>query len=131
MEDWKMNFERGKDPKESMGIGRDAILKEIGGIIFDRPHYEIWKMGDFRQHKENVVILLEDGRYEIVKNNFSNYRPKGPESELITVLLKLRDEFRKWDNPDLVTVKPMSAPTGRIFYTDYQYKVEKKKIVKI
>ncbi len=37
-----MNFVRGQDPKESMGIGQDAILKEIGGIILRDDTVEEW-----------------------------------------------------------------------------------------
>jgi hypothetical protein len=129
-----MNFTRGQDPKESMGIGRDAILKEIGGIIIDKedPNSKF-------SSETAVVILIEKGKYKLLRNRFGLVEEEGDEKDLINLLLKLQEQFRKWDpdNPffihaqkvfartigiDLVPVIPMSAPSGNSLYLDYKYK---------
>jgi hypothetical protein len=158
-----MNFTRGGDVKETLGIGRDAILKEIGGVVInDKGQIERWRTtekwdatgllsgledlekeekelaeNDFR--KKNVIIGVSDGTFTILRNRIKYDGPdKGDEKDLITVLLDLRDCFRKWgiDNGffpfakkvaattiglDLVSVVPMSAPSGQLAYLDYEY----------
>ena len=129
------NFVRGQDPKESMSIGRDAILKEIGGLIVDKLHGE-----EKFSPETNVVILLTKGLYKITRIKFRYDGPEeGEEKDLIHTLLKLQEAFRKWDpndfffpiaqqvaartiGIDLVAVKPMSGPTGHLAYLDYRYK---------
>jgi hypothetical protein len=125
------NFTRGQDPKEAMGIGREAILKEIGGIIIDRedPNSKF-------SPETGVVILVEKGKYKLLRNRYGSEGEEGDEKDLIHLLLKLQEQFRKY-NPndfffphaqkvaartigiDLVAVKPMSGPIGKIFVMDY------------
>jgi hypothetical protein len=151
-----MNFVRGQEPKESMGIGLGSILKEIGGIILKEDSIDDWKAylgSDLYPEREelrvtqydlknkNVIIGVSKGRYEILKNRFG-IGGTGDEKDLITVLLKILEAFRKCDsfdsfvfpNPnmqritartigsDLVNVKPLSGPIGHLAYTDYRYK---------
>lgn len=125
-----MNFVRGQDPKEAMGIGRESILKEIGGLIIDKEN------NDSKFSPEtNVVFLLSKGKYKVLINRFGNVGEEVEEKDFITLLLKIQEQFRKWDpmNPffihaqkvaartiglDLVAVKPMSAPLGVLYYYD-------------
>jgi hypothetical protein len=153
-----MNFERGKDPKEAIGIGREAILKEIGGVILNDEEFAKWKdLGNpvdkpwfsatsTPDNPENVVIHVFDGKFEIIKNliRFDDEElqkirlPKGLERDLINILLKLREGFRKYGaeffqfptikkvsartiGQDLVSVQPMSAPMGILPILDIQY----------
>lgn len=147
-----MNFVRGQDPKEAMGIGLDSILKEIGGIIL-REDAETWDhiKGDIEnQNREelritkydlknkNVIIGVSRERYTILKNRFQYDGPgEGDEKDLITVLLKLKESFindpsfifpliqkvaARTIGLDLVAVKPMPAPSGALMYLDYRYK---------
>jgi hypothetical protein len=143
------NFTRGQDPKEAMGIGRDAILKEIGGIILNDDGIAIWKtywgagldpfdeekkVSEYDFKKKNVIIGVSKGKYTILKNRFEYDGPsEGDEKDLITILLKLKEAFLKNDSfifPmaqkiaartigwDLVSVKPMSGPVGKLYYYD-------------
>ena len=132
-----MNFERGKDPKEAMSIGREAILKEIGGIIVRRG--ESHKLPTDIIHEKNVIIQIsDDGEYQILKNRYGDCH-QGNEKDLIKELLKIREQFKKWSDPflefptmqkvsartigqDLVSVQPMSAPKSGTFYVDLKYK---------
>lgn len=158
-----MAFVRGGEVKEILGIGRDAILKEIGGIVLNsqgqierwkstEPWYEVKGLGTLdplaEEEKEledgdfknkNVIIGVSDGTFTILRNRLKYNGPdKGDEKNLITVLLDLRDCFRKWgiDNLffphiknisakaiglDIVSVQPMSAPTGHIAWFNYEY----------
>jgi hypothetical protein len=158
-----MAFVRGGEVKEILGIGRDAILKEIGGVVInDKGQIERWKTEDkwdatgllsgledlekeenelaennFR--KKNVIIGVADGKFSILRNRIQYHGPfDGDEKDLIIVLLDLRDCFRKWGinnvffpfakkvaattiGLDLVSVQPLSAPTGHIAWFDYEY----------
>jgi hypothetical protein len=135
-----MNFVRGQDPKESMGIGRDAILKEIGGIIIDKedPNSKF-------SPETHVVIIVSKGKYRLLKNLFGPEGEEGEEKDLIHLLLKIQEQFRNYDpnnlffpmaakvaartiGLDLVAVKPMSAPIGKLYFYD-QKKASKITIV--
>lgn len=109
-------FTRGLDPKKAMGIGIDSILNEIGGRIIDEKEYEKWKkwknipgtvtmeiprIGEDKE--ENVIIVVKKGTYKVLKNHIKcgfgfheDWLPKGPEIELINILEKLQDNFRKY-----------------------------------
>lgn len=149
-----MNFTRGQDPKEAIGIGRDAILKEIGGIILDKSgigwthkdldvDLEEDQVSKYNFKDKNVIIGISPGNptmYIILKNRIKYDGPKeGDEKDLIYVLLKLQEAFRKYGLPefdfplaqkvfartigiDLVPVIPMSMPSGVSLYLDYKYK---------
>ena len=155
-----MTFVRGGNVKETIGIGRDAILKEIGGIVLNnRGQIEIWKSTEpwyeapeliepLEKEKElvdrdfknkNVIIGISGGTFTILKNRITYDGPKeGNEKDLIHVLLKLQELFRKngidlFHFPhfqrvaartigfDLVSVQPMSKPIGSALYLDHQY----------
>lgn len=150
---FSMNFERGKDPRKSIGIGKESILKEIGGIIVSREEGKKWRdtkksvdypwfiASAYSEDQINVVIEVENGRYEVLENLIqdSEFIPdgdlkgpvlKGPESELFSLLKKLLEDFRKYGirplfgfpkfqkvaartiGIDLVPVQPMPAPKG-------------------
>jgi hypothetical protein len=118
-----MNFERGKDPRKSIGIGKESILKEIGGIILSGEEAKEWM--DTRkkrlesswyaadQDKEveyNVIIEVENERYEVLKNLIKDdkfikdgeiTKLKGLESELFSLLKKLLEDFRKYGIRDI------------------------------
>jgi len=129
-----MNFERGKDQKESIGIGKEAILREIGGVIIDEAE---WDEEYPKYLAVNVIIMhRKDGKYEVVKNtialsenHFGEEKiPPVEEKDLFSLLNMLLEAFKKYGiNPifhfprvkkvvaklistDLVEVKPMSAP---------------------
>jgi hypothetical protein len=152
------SFTRGLDPKEAMGIGIAGILKEINGRIIDEKQFKEWKKFRNVDYSENVLILVSKGKYSILKNVIKFDDPalyklqcdlkkiKGPESELLDILLKLRDGFRKYGanffffpsfqkvaaktiGLDLVSVQPMSAPLGISMYVDYQYNKQSNKII--
>lgn len=144
------SFVRGQDPKEAMGIGIDSILKEIGGIILRDDSVENWRnhlgrdlnleseelrVTQYDLKNKNVIIGVSKGRYEILKNRFGTIEGSGDEKDLITILLKIQEEFRKWDpnsiffplitkvaartiGMDIVSVKPMAGPIGKIYYFD-------------
>ena len=57
-----MSFTRGLPPKESMGIGREGILKEINGILVNEGFNP--KFTDC-----NVVISINKGKYKILKTD--------------------------------------------------------------
>jgi len=133
-----MNFERGKDPKESIGIGKEAILRDIGEIIIK----EAVRVDEYSKYLSrdiavNVIIMhRKDGKYEVVKNtialsenHFGEEKiPPIEEKDLFSLLNMLLEAFKKYGiNPifhfprvkkvvaklistDLVEVKPMSAP---------------------
>lgn len=107
-----MNFERGGDIKEIIGIGRDGLLKTMGGRIIGIEEYETWKklpntkprMIPLMNNDENLIILVENGTYEILKNRFSNNYSKGSETELVKTLLELLEEFNKWNPEDSIWI---------------------------
>jgi hypothetical protein len=146
------DFKRGLDPKEAMGIGRASILKEINGKIINEKEYKTWKKFRSIDYSENVIILVTNGTYRIVKNIIRSSDsiheawlplPKGLEGELYDILVKLQDNFRKYGcdwfsmpimqkvsartiGLDLVSVQPMSAPIGTLNHLNYTYKVTPK-----
>ena len=145
-----MAFVRGGNVKETLNIGRDAILKEIGGIVLNTPN--VWKTYEERGiditaaeedsdskynfKKKNVIIGTGGGKYVFLKNKITYDGPdEGEEKDLIYVLLKLQESFRKNRIPartiglDLVAVKPMSAPIGTLTYLDYQHSGKPSKII--
>jgi hypothetical protein len=96
-----MNFERRGGVKETLGIGKDGLLKTMGGRIIGHEEYKNWKKSCnsgayISLGNDNLIILVENGTYEILKNRFGNYS-KGPETELIRTLLELLEKFNKWD----------------------------------
>jgi hypothetical protein len=136
-----MNFQRGKDPKEALGIGKEAILREINGIIVEESDWtDEYSSIVSTQNKNNVVIMhRNDGRYAVIKNSIafsdhhiSEYLPDPvDERELFSLLNKLLEAFRKFGlthifvfpkatrvaartiGADLVPVKPMSSPESK------------------
>ena len=109
------NFVRGQDPKETMGIGRDAILKEINGVVLKDDSVDNWKahLGVDLNSKEelrvttydlrnrNVIIGVSKGKYIVLKIKFKYDGPtEGEEKDLIHTLLKIQEAFRKWDPND-------------------------------
>ena len=135
-----MAFIRGQDPKQSMGIGREAILREIDGIVVDNQSTKLSNQ-DFRERNIIIKVGKVDGhlRYRILKCRFTYTGPQeGEEKDLTKVLLEIREIFRKRRGDvfafptmqkvaaktlgaDLVSVQPMSAPKGTTPYTDYKY----------
>jgi len=151
-----MNFERGQDPHKAIGIGKESILKEIGGIIVSGEEAKKWREKKFPGSSPwfnatgdlpegvNVVIQVENGRYEVLRNRISDGsnrsldmeepKLKGLEPGLFDLLKKLLEDFRKygadlgWALPgakniaaqtigtQLVSVQPLSAPIGKLFY---------------
>jgi hypothetical protein len=117
-----------------MGVGRDAILKEISGIIIGKED-----SNSKFSSETAVVILVEKGKYKLLRNRYGEEGEEGDEKDLIHLLLKLQEQFRKY-NPndlffplaakvaartigmDLVAVKPLSGPIGHLAYFDYRYK---------
>lgn len=82
-----MNFERGQGVKESIGIGIDARIKEVGGIILREDDFiRGWKgrwpnkksmpdindvKGDFgKVWSYTVVIAIIGQRYKILKHRY-------------------------------------------------------------
>lgn len=124
-----MNFVRGQDPKVSMSIGKEAILKEIGGIIFNGKNaIERWEtiskwnntglrttdLDEEGIRQKNVVIGVEDGKFTILKIGFPYDGPKeGEEKDLIYILLKIKEAFLKWDPNDffMPIVQQVAAKT--------------------
>jgi hypothetical protein len=131
------NFVRGQDPKETMGIGQDAILKEIGGIIL-REDTENWnhvrrditiekwdkiglseskeelKATQYDLKNKNVIIGVSRGKYTLLKIRFKYDGPQeGEEKDLINTLLKIREAFRNWDQNDFFfpLIKNIAAKT--------------------
>ena len=157
-----MNFERGQDPVKAIGLGKESILREIGGLIVSEEEAEkgSWKKAPEKEpwfsakgdlpDDVNVVIQVEDGRYEVLRNIIGDGSNrsldmdfpvlKGLETDLFDLLKKLLDDFRKygvdlgWAFPmskkvatktlgaNLVSVQPMPGPVGSLFYIDYKYK---------
>ena len=78
---------------------------------------------------KNVIIGISRGRYTILKNRFQYDGPgEGDEKDLITVLLKMKESFindpffqkvaARTIGMDIVAVKPMNGPTGKLYYYD-------------
>lgn len=80
-----MNFERGKDPKESIGIGIDARIKEVEGIILREEDFRRgWDRGFPRKKKMpdlndiigdsskaweySIIVAVIGERYKILKS---------------------------------------------------------------
>lgn len=131
-----MNFERGKDPKESLRIGlKERLHEEIQKILeenaqairtdevrelyqkelsekFDVDIELVIKSADKKAEDWYPDVLIvkcppfEDREYDIPWNFFANV--KNVAAKLVT--------------HDLVPVIPMSAPKGHLFYLDYKYK---------
>lgn len=104
-----MTFTRGQDPKGSIGIGKEGILKEIGGIIIDEDKWgsEYPECIRINGTDINVVIVHKnDGTYDIIKNTISLSEdhfeslitaiPPFAEDELFNVLHRLQECFRKY-----------------------------------
>jgi len=87
---------------------------------------------DFKN--KNVIIGISRGRYTILKNRFQYDGPgEGVEKDLITVLLKIKESFindpffifptiqkvaARTIGMDIVAVKPMNGPAGKLYYYD-------------
>jgi len=136
-----MNFERGQDPVKSMGIGKESILKEIGGIIVSGEEAKKWEdtknpvdspwfsaTGDWKDGV-NVVIKVENGKYEVLKNLIRDdeFIPvgdiqspilKGSESELFDLLKKLLEDFRKYGIRSLFAFPNMQKVAARTIGQD-------------
>jgi len=83
-----MNFERGKDTKEALGIGWEYVLKDIGGEIFyERDVYQsinhqFFTLGDIeltnirckreKLYRATIIIVVIGSHFKIIKNRFSN-----------------------------------------------------------
>ena len=108
-----MNFERGKTPKESLGIGLKAKLKkqieDMGGLVLTNedlyesmaPHPGILgkraiRGGSKRIYQANVVIIFEDDdTFMITKNRFGQ-ESKG---DIMKDLPKIIKDWKKsWKN---------------------------------
>jgi len=131
-----MNFERGQDPVKAIGLGKESILQEIGGIIVSGEEAKKWRKkpapekapwfsisGDLPEGI-HVVIQVENGQYEVLSNiinDGSNLSPdssdpilKGLEIDLFDLLKKLLEDFRKYGvNLGLTfpTMKKVAAQT--------------------
>lgn len=90
MEDWKMNnFERGRDPKVSIGLGCREIFKSMEGCLLltekdlyqniNNQYYDletvkttnIKSRSDFIFNSFIIIIVIEN-RFRIIKNRFAN-----------------------------------------------------------
>ena len=149
-----MNFERGRDPRESMGIGSEAMLKAVGVEIIHAedfldpipqtikevtngpPTNERYKepIGKYYEAACVVVIIGED--LKIIKNPYWGLDNDWKVDEIPKLVKEIKDgdlgvKFptmtqvaAKTVGMDLVPVKPMSKPIGKIFHLDYKYKVK-------
>ncbi len=113
-----MNFERHIDPKEALGIGIDAMIKEIGGVILRKKDFTRQGQKDIQSindivpgpltpdifaestriyYKSSVVIIIIGDKYKMVKNRYClpGYKEKGKVKDLPDVIKLLKLEFQK------------------------------------
>lgn len=125
-----MKFERGKDPRSTMGIGLEKVLRksvekllESGDILKDGVVSEEWK----GRIEEEVGIKLE-----IYVTNADEWGPDvliiksqelgEMEFEIPLILFpRMQKVAAKTIGMDLIPTQPMSAPKGELFYLDYKY----------
>lgn len=101
-----MNFERGQDPKKSLGIGMESMLEEIGGILvppegFQRGrgfYVDTLKSEYHDQYYQcGVMIAVFNGNYKILKNRYSDIRGTGGlEKDLPKIIKEIYDIAKPW-----------------------------------
>ena len=127
-----MNFERGKDPHVSIGIGLEPKLDKLVEESIERHKFNLCNgsiRSEQRQEIEDklgipVGLEIRDGEegeyYLIVTCQKIGYKK---EFEIVgfgwPIFQKVAAQTMAGD---LVSVKPMAAPKGELFYLDYKYK---------
>jgi hypothetical protein len=108
-----MNFERGKDPKESIGIGYREIFKSMERCLWitekdlfqniDNQYYRIETIttSNLRVRSEFiygafVIIIVFPDKFRIMKNRFSGDNGIYPIEELPEMIFRLKILYDKW-----------------------------------
>ena len=120
-----MNFERGKSVKESMGIGYDAMLKELGAMIVHREDFQkklatpqpaLWELRAEpydRSVEAGLVIAIYDGKFRILKNRYGDGYVEGLEGDLPRIVREIYEKVKDWATWEFdIETMPMSNPSN-------------------
>ena len=70
--------------------------------------------------------LLEEAKKEVVAENRDRHIDSIlNDADYVPVVLEETNKYKEYRKSGLLTVQPMSAPTGMLFYLDYVYKPKK------
>lgn len=128
-----MNFERGQDPKEALGIGLkeqvkkalEEIIEEHGSKLSDKDL--LWAQGIKLSKKFGTAIklLIEQqgtfGSYTLIADYKELEEPIKIEFSGFTMPI-VKNIVAKTVGQQLVSVQPLSGPVGKLVYLDYKYK---------
>ena len=110
-----MNFERGADPKEAMGLGYKEVLKSMEGcfLLTEKNLYQnvnhqyysietvqiqnIAKTSEFL-YSAFVIIIIVGDKFRFMKNRFSNDNEIYPIKDLPEMTLRLKKLYDNWRN---------------------------------
>lgn len=146
-----MNFEKGQDPKEALGIGVETMMKELDVIKVYREDFIRGGDMDIKDMKSDtytkyrkcgIMIAIDKGKFQIIKNRYGNVNGDSyyEEKDLPKIIRTLYELAKDWNNDlddfnfpkmhiysartvagDLVPVFPLSAPQGILPTADTYY----------
>ena len=100
-----MKFERGKSPKDAMGIGIKESIKNMGGIVLERSKDFYWNAKDGSQaitggqekvRKATIIVVYEaNNEFSLAKNRFGDL-VIGHMQELPDYIEKWEKEYQEW-----------------------------------
>jgi len=139
-----INFERGKDPRSTMGIGLEKEIEKFLKPIIEEHRYNLANAEIRKQAKEEFEkvsgykVTMEVDKEEETGDWYATVKLLPP-NDRVKVRMKIPDGFI-WPTMtkvaartvamDLVPVQPMAKPKGSVFYMDYQYGNKNKNNVK-
>jgi len=130
-----MEFIRGQDPKSKMGIGISQKLEELIAESIERYKFNLANLED--------LLLAEEKRITEELGALVSLKIKSPGQDILDYFLvvtcesigyekefsiqgfswpTIKNVAAKTMRGDLISVTPMAAPTGNLFYLDYKYK---------
>jgi hypothetical protein len=107
------NFERGRDPKEAIGLGYKEIFKSMEGclLLTEKDLYqninnqfysiETIQLQNIRKQSTTlfeafIIIIVFAGKFRILKNRISNDFTVYPIEELPGMVFKLKKLYDDW-----------------------------------
>jgi hypothetical protein len=121
-----MNFERGKDPKEAIGIGVasqidlyiEVLIKNVGGSLWDRETLNQNSLEASKKFGLNIEIIMLNDRYSYDYHRIVVYCEKIGYRKVFAINVGLgfptiQKVASRTIGIDLVPVKPIFSPESK------------------